>query len=131
MSIKNVLASVAVKDLSSAVQWYEKLLGRPADSGHMSAVAQWKFERGGWLQVYQSADRPGLGSVTFVVSSLDEQVSDLNKCGLDAGQPMTSETVKVVMIKDPDGNSIAFAESIDPLPQTRVSRLVRACFSAY
>jgi hypothetical protein len=27
---------------------------------------------------------------------------------------MVSEKVKVVMIRDPDGNSIAFAEAIDP-----------------
>ena len=29
-------------------------------------------------------------------------------------KPMISEKVKVVMIKDPDGNSIAFAEAVDP-----------------
>jgi predicted enzyme related to lactoylglutathione lyase len=46
MSIKNAIASLAVKDLSSAVQWYETLFGRPADSRPMAEVAEWKFERG-------------------------------------------------------------------------------------
>ena len=51
MSIMNALASVAVNDLNYAVRWYEKLLGKPPDSRPMAEVAEWKFERGGWLQV--------------------------------------------------------------------------------
>lgn len=131
MTIKNALASVPVKDLSSAVQWYERLLGRPPDSRQESEVVEWKFERGGWLQVYQNAERAGSGSFSLVVSSLDEQVSILEKCGLDAGRQMISEKVKVVMIKDPDDNSIAFAEAIGPTPESRISGIIHAYFSAY
>jgi len=40
MTIKNALASVAVKDLSSSVPWYEKLFGRAADSTPMAEVAE-------------------------------------------------------------------------------------------
>jgi predicted enzyme related to lactoylglutathione lyase len=114
MSIKNALASVAVKDLSAAVQWYEKLFGRPADSRPMSELAEWKFERGGWLQLYQNGERAGSGSLTLSVNDLHEQVSHLRKCGVRAGRQIISEKAKVVMIKDPDGNSIAFAEALDP-----------------
>ena len=131
MSIKNSLASVAVKDLSFAVQWYERLFGRPADSRQVSGVAEWKFEMGGWLQVYQGAERAGSGSFTLAVSSLDELVSDLEKSNLDAGRQMSSEKMKVVMLKDPDGNSIAFVESLESMSDTRVSRIIRAYFAAY
>jgi hypothetical protein len=113
MPIRNAIASVAVRDLKSAAQWYERLLGRPADSKPMPEVAEWKFERGGWLQVYQLPERAGRGSVTLAVSSLEQQISDLTKCSIDAGEPMHSAKANVVMIKDPDGNSIAFAEAID------------------
>lgn len=51
MPIQSALASIAVKDLSTSVPWYEKLLGKPADSRPMPEVTEWKFERGGWLQV--------------------------------------------------------------------------------
>ena len=113
MSINNALASVAVKDIRPAVAWYEKLFGRPADSNPMSEVAEWKFDGGGWLQVYQNQARAGAGSVTLAVSSLDEQIADLRRSGIDPGEPMTSPKVKVVMIKDPDGNSLAFAQALD------------------
>jgi catechol 2,3-dioxygenase-like lactoylglutathione lyase family enzyme len=114
MIIKNAIASLAVRDLTSAVDWYQRLLGRPADSTPMAEVAEWKFGGGGWLQVYQNPDRAGLGSVTLAVDSLDQARSDLERLGIDAGNSMYSEKVRVVMIKDPDGNSIAFAEAIDP-----------------
>jgi predicted enzyme related to lactoylglutathione lyase len=114
MSIKNALASVPVNDLSSAVQWYQMLFGRPPDSTQMSEVAEWKFERGGWLQVYANAERAGSGSFTLAVSNLDEEIAEFKKWGLDAGRQIIDEKVKVVMIQDLDGNSIAFAEAIDP-----------------
>lgn len=112
MSISDALASVVVQDLQSTLQWYEKLIGRPADSRPMSEVAEWKFE-GGWLQVYQNRDRAGTGSVTLAVNDLDEQIADLRKSGIDPGAPMKSPKVNVVMIKDPDGNRIAFAHALD------------------
>jgi len=114
MSIKNALASVAVKDLSSAVEWYELLFGRPADSRPMAEVAEWKFERGGWLQVYQLPERAGSGSFTPAVSNMEEQVAHLEKMGVDTSQRTSGEKVETVMITDPDGNHIAFAEAMDP-----------------
>jgi predicted enzyme related to lactoylglutathione lyase len=113
MSIKNALASVAVNNLNAAVQWYEKVLGKPPDSRPMPEVAEWKFERGGWLQVYRLPVRAGSGSVTLAVSSIDDQVALLNKLGIDTGQRSSGDKVKTLMISDPDGNHIAFAEAID------------------
>lgn len=114
MTIRNAIASVPVKDLKAASQWYERLFGRAADSTLMSEVAEWKFAGGGWLQVYQLPERAGKGSVTLAVSDLDEQIGDLKECGIDAPPTIRSDKVNVVMIQDPDGNSIAFAEAIDP-----------------
>ena len=113
MTIDNALASVAVKDLKAAAKWYEKLLGRPADSTPMPEVAEWKFERGGWLQVYQLPERAGGGSCTLAVSNLDEMVAHLENLGIDTSERSSGPTVKTVMIVDPDGNHLAFAEAID------------------
>ena len=113
MSIDNALASVAVKNLEAAVAWYEQLLGRPADSMPMPEVAEWKFRRGGWLQVYQLPERAGSGSFTLAVSSIEEIVAQIEKLGIDCSQRKSGEKVKTLMITDLDGNHIAFAEAID------------------
>ena len=114
MSIDNVLASVAVKDLKSAMKWYEKVLGRPADSQPMPEIAEWKFPRGGWLQVYQLPERAGSGSFTLAVSDINEEVKKVSALGIDTSQQPSSEKVKTLMITDPDGNHIAFAQTLDP-----------------
>ncbi|MDB5779442.1 MAG: hypothetical protein JWP79_562 [Polaromonas sp.] len=114
MPIRNALASLAVTDLDSALPWYERLLGRSADSRPMAEVAEWKFEGGGWLQVYQRPKRAGLGSVTLAVTDLDEQERHLQECDIVIGEKSESPKVKTLMITDPAGNHIAFAQAIDP-----------------
>lgn len=114
MTIGNAIASVAVKNLATAAKWYESLLERAADSTPMPGVAEWKFPRGGWLQVYQLPERAGNGSVTLAVSDMDEVISHVKRLGIDTGQTTSNAKVKTLMIVDPDGNHIAFAEALDP-----------------
>lgn len=109
--IKNAIASLAVNDVSKAAEWYERLFGRPADAAPMKELVEWKFEAGGWLQVYQAPDRAGKGSCTLSVTDLVGEVSRLHKAGFETSEPTQTATVKVMMIKDPDGNSIALAET--------------------
>jgi predicted enzyme related to lactoylglutathione lyase len=111
--IKNAIASVAVKDLKSAVAWYGRLLDRQPDSTPMPEVAEWRFDRGGWLQVYQLADRAGRGSVTLAVDDIDALAAHLQRHGIAAGSRASGDKVKTLMIADPDGNSIAFAQVVD------------------
>jgi predicted enzyme related to lactoylglutathione lyase len=112
MAIRNVLASVAVKDLSAAIGWYERLFGRSADSRPMPEVAEWKFDRGGWLQIYQLPERAGSGSFTLVVEGLENEIAWVEKLGIDTRQRTSDDKVKTLMITDPDGNHIAFAEVV-------------------
>jgi predicted enzyme related to lactoylglutathione lyase len=113
MTIDNALASVAVKDLKASAAWYERLFRRPADSTPMPDLAEWKFERGGWLQVYQLTERAGGGSCTLAVSDLDQVVAHLQSLGIDTSERTSGAKVKTVMIVDPDGNHLGFAEAID------------------
>lgn len=114
MKIDNGIASIAVKDLKSASAWYEKLFARPADSTPMPEVAEWKFERGGWLQVYQQPDRAGGGSCTLAVTDIAGLTTHLRSLGVDPSESTSGDKVKTVMITDPDGNHLAFAQTIDP-----------------
>ena len=113
MSIDNAIASVAVKDLGSAVPWYEALFGRAPDSTPMPEVAEWEFPRGGWLQVYQLPERAGNGSFTLSVSNIEEVVANAEKLVIDTSQRSSGAKVKTLMIVDLDGNHIAFAEALD------------------
>ena len=113
MSIENVLASVAVKDISAASKWYAQLLGQPGEMA-MPDLVEWKFSRGGWLQVYQSRERAGQGSFTLAVTDIEAEIQRLGAVGLDTSQRSSNSKVKTVMVTDPDGNHIAFAEAADP-----------------
>ena len=114
MKIENAIASLAVKDLKTASAWSEKLFGRPPDSTPMAEVAEWKFDRGGWLQVYQLPERAGHGSCTFATDDIAAVKAHLQSLGIDSGNSSSGARVKTVMITDPDGNHLAFAEAIDP-----------------
>lgn len=110
MTITNALASVAVKDIDAAVRWYAKVIARPADSTPMPGLAEWKFPDGGGLQVYVLPERAGSCSCTLAVSDIDLEARRLEKLGVATGAKM-GEQIKVFMVKDPDGNSIAFAQA--------------------
>ena len=112
MSIQNALASIAVKDLSASKSWYERLLETPANPA-MQEVAEWHFQRGGGLQVYQLPERAGACSATLAADDIEKEISKLKRLNITAQVLPANPRVKVVMIKDPDGNSIAIAEVID------------------
>jgi predicted enzyme related to lactoylglutathione lyase len=111
MAIRNVLAGVAVKDLDAATAWYSKLIGRPPQSRPMAEVAEWEFARGGWLQVFEDAERAGSSSVTFAEDDLDERLAELKSLGIVIGQTTDSDYVRTAIIADPDGNQLVFAQA--------------------
>jgi hypothetical protein len=110
MSITNALASIAVRDIGNSIRWYRGLLGRNADLAPVPQVAEWQFEQGGSLQIYELTERAGGSSATLCVSSVEDQIANLRKIGIDPGSPMIAGDEKILMIKDPHGNSIAFVE---------------------
>jgi len=83
VSIDNALASMAVKDLKFAVTWYQALFGRPADSTPMPEVAEWKFPRGGWLQIYELPEQAGGCSCTLAVSDIEEIAAHVQQLGIE------------------------------------------------
>lgn len=113
MEILNAFASLAVRDLDVARPWYETLFG-PARQP-MPELLEWTTPRGGGLQVYLLPERAGRGSCTVIVDDIDAIAAQLRSTGLarDA-EPVRSKQTDTVMVKDADGNSIAFAVPKDP-----------------
>lgn len=113
MSINNVLAGVAVRDLEAAIPWYARLLGRTADCRPMPEVAEWKFARGGWLQVFHDAERAGASSITLAVDDLEATLEALRRDGVSVGKKTDSKRVRTAMLQDPDGNRIVVAQALE------------------
>lgn len=112
MNVMNALASIAVRDLDASTQWYERLLG--AGQRSMPEVVEWRMEGGGGLQVYRGPDRAGHCSCTLIVTDIDETAQRLRETGVaPTAEPTRDPRVDTIMVKDPDGNSIAFARPKD------------------
>jgi predicted enzyme related to lactoylglutathione lyase len=115
--LKNVLAFVGVRDFERAIRWYTMLLGRGPDKQPMPGLAEWKFESGGWLQVNESK-LAGRGSITLVETDIEERLKILTKSGIQARSVTRGEKVSVVIITDPDGNQVVFAQGKDEAHQS-------------
>ena len=79
----------------------------------MPALREWKFEGGGWLQVYQAPDRAGGGSCTLSITDAHGEMSRLREVGFETGEPQQISNGRMMMISDLDGNSIALVETSD------------------
>jgi predicted enzyme related to lactoylglutathione lyase len=112
MPIDTVLAGIAVADFGSAVEWYERFFGRPADELPMGGLAEWHFDETGAIQVIQEADRAGSSLLTLSVDDLEEHLAGLRERGLSASavDDTTSDRVLIATIADPEGNAITLVE---------------------
>jgi len=112
MPILNAIASLAVRDLTASSAWYASLLDKEADTRPMPEVAEWKFDRGGGLQLYQQPERAGGGSVTLAVDDIDLLATHLQQLNVAHGALTRTAQVRTIMLTDPDGNHIAFAQAL-------------------
>jgi predicted enzyme related to lactoylglutathione lyase len=109
MNIKNALAGISVKEIEAAVVWYRALVGRPPDVRPMPGVAGWQFPGGGWIQVFEDQERAGASTVIFAVENLEDQLETVASLGIEVENREISAIGTVALIRDPDGNLIAFA----------------------
>ena len=110
MALKNALAFLAVRDVEEGTRWYKMLLGREPDTQPMKGLVEWQFDAGGWLQVNENKQLAGRSSVTFVETDLDDRIKQLKKAGIEPKSVSRGEQVSVVIITDPDGNQVVFAQ---------------------
>ncbi|WP_255954815.1 VOC family protein [Streptomyces odontomachi] len=112
MAYERVLAVAPVTDIDTAVSWYERLLGRPADTRPMPGLADWHVSATGWVQVFSSPEHAGSTLLNLVVDDLDQALVDLASRGITAGpvQP-GGESVRFAAVHDPDGNRVTLIEN--------------------
>ncbi|MEV6318875.1 VOC family protein [Streptomyces sp. NPDC051776] len=112
MAFTHVLAVAPVRDIETAVAWYERLIGRPADRRPMDGLADWHISSDGWIQVFASPEHAGSTLLNLVVDDLDSALAAITGRGLTAG-PVEhgGQKVRFAALHDPDGNRITLIEN--------------------
>lgn len=109
MTIEHLLAVIPVRDLPSAVLWYEQLFGKPADNRPMDTLAEWEVTPTGWVQVTTDPGRAGTALLNLAVDDISTHLQGLTDRELTAGQVETvNNGVQLAAVLDPDGNRLTF-----------------------
>ncbi|WP_329193090.1 MULTISPECIES: VOC family protein [unclassified Streptomyces] len=112
MFFTHVLAVAPVSDFESAVLWYERLMGRPADARPMDGLADWHVSPSAWVQVFRSPEHAGTTLLNLVVDDLDQALDELAGRGIAAGEVQPgAEKVRFAAVHDPDGNRVTLVEN--------------------
>ena len=112
MDFKNVYAGIMTEDITTAKEWYGKLMGRKSDYNPMKILHEWNFKNGGVLQLVEDKERAGYSSITIMVDNIDEISKDLVEKNLSDGKISNGEIAKTLTIDDPENNRITFAENL-------------------
>jgi hypothetical protein len=131
ISIHRVLAVIPVADFETACGWYEKFVGRPADTNPMDSLAEWHVADTAWIQVFHDEAKAGSTAVNFVVDELDAELTRLGDQAIMAGEPLTVSKgrQRLATITDADGNNLGLIETLKA-PVSR-SQAVRHLFTAF
>ncbi|RAJ61792.1 hypothetical protein K378_04154 [Streptomyces sp. Amel2xB2] len=112
MTFSQVLAVAPVRDIETAVTWYERLLGRGPDTRPMPGLADWHIAPSGWVQVFESPEHAGSTLLNLVVTDLDATLAELAGRGIRAGDVQPgAQRVRFAPVHDPDGNRVTLVEN--------------------
>lgn len=105
--IEHVLAVVAVRDIDSAREWYEKLFDRRPDNNPMPSLVEWRLASAAWLQVTVDPGRAGSSLFNVAVEEIEVFVDSARSRGIDFGTIVdANKGVRLSTVCDTDGNSI-------------------------
>ncbi len=112
MAAEHLFAGIPVADRDAAVQWYERLLGRPPDLVPNDREAAWRLTDSGWLCLYADAEPPGPAPHTLLVDDLDRFLAEVAERGILPGPVENiAPAVRQSVIVDPDGNRLKVAHA--------------------
>jgi hypothetical protein len=111
MAIDVLFAGVPVAELGSAIDWWERFLGRPPDMTPNESERTWQLTDDGWIYVVEDRQRAGNGLATLIVDDLDARIGELDERGIETGEvERLNENTRTLMLADPDGNRIQLGE---------------------
>jgi predicted enzyme related to lactoylglutathione lyase len=112
VAVENLFAGIPVAELEPALEWWERLMGRPADMVPNATEVAWRaIGDSGWIYVVSDPDRAGNALLTLLVDDLDREVTEIAERGLAVERIDTVRGVgRLAEFFDPDGNKVTFAE---------------------
>jgi predicted enzyme related to lactoylglutathione lyase len=115
MPFDHVFAGIGVRDLEAALDWWERLVGRPPDLIPNDNEAAWQLREGGWIYLIGDPGRAGKALVTVLVDDLDAELAGLEERGIETGEVEDLPgLVRTTTISDPEGNQIQFGQPQEP-----------------
>jgi predicted enzyme related to lactoylglutathione lyase len=112
VTINQLFAGIPVTGFAMAAEWWERLMGRPADLVPNDSEAAWRLAGdAGWVYIVADGARAGNALLTLLVDDLDAYVAEIAQRGLAVDSIESLRGVgRRAEITDPDGNRITFAE---------------------
>ncbi|MEU3739689.1 MULTISPECIES: VOC family protein [unclassified Streptomyces] len=103
----DLFAGIPVRDYTTAVAWYERLLGGPPSFLPNDTEAVWELAEHRYVFIEVRPEHAGHALHTLFVEDFDTRVARIAERGL---KPDTRETyangVRKATFRDPDGNEI-------------------------
>lgn len=109
-----LFAGIPVSNYSTALAWYQQLLGLDPAFFPTETEAVWELGDRRYIYIEERTDRAGGAVVTLLVDDLDGCVSQIASRGIEPVKRETYENgVRKVIYNDPEGNEIGFGQSPD------------------
>lgn len=106
-----VFAGMPVTNLAGAVDWYTRLIGRPADVPVNDTEVMWQFTETAFLYVVLDPEHAGSSLVSLSVVDLDVAVAEAAGRGvLGAAIQSIGSAGRRASWNDPDGNRVALIQ---------------------
>ena len=114
MAAEHLFAGIPVADRDAAVQWYERLLGRPPDLIPNEREAAWRVTDTAWICLYDDAEPPAPAPHTVLLADLDGFLEGVAERGIVPGPvERIAPSVRQSVITDPDGNRLKLGQATD------------------
>lgn len=107
--IEKIYAQLSCTRLVTSIPWFEALFGRPPDDRPMDGLAEWHIGKSAGFQLFRNESAAGQGTMTLIVSGLQDERRRLERLGLRPPLIEAADTVSLLQLRDPDNNLVVLA----------------------